>query len=295
MDTPKWNRDSILRWILERDSQGEPIRAKDALAYNSYMYREAMRSFGSWTGALAAAGINLPARQGARTWSPKKVIRGIQRASVKPESLCYKNMMVRRRSLLEAAKKHFGSWRKALIAAGVDPESVRLTRTWDRESVIEAILDRAVKDEPLAVTKVSPSSLAQWGIRIFGSWGEALRTAGLAPDQYVYVRVPGLATDSGTLTEVGEATAPPQKWSKDRITEELRRRVQEGKAINMARLKIEDRPLHSAVRRHFGSWELAVLHADLDPGRYRGRRTSRSGRGRCADQTAATSDPERMP
>ena len=271
MDTPKWNRDSILRWILERDSQGEPIRAKDALAYNSYMYREAMRSFGSWTGALAAAGINLPARQGARTWSPKKVIRGIQRASVKPESLCYKNMMIRRRSLLEAAKKHFGSWRKALIAAGVAPESVRLTRTWDRESVIEAILDRAVKDEPLAVTKVSPSSLAHWAIRIFGSWSNALRAAGLDPDQYVYVRAPGLATDSGAQTEVREPFAPKQKWSKELVASELRRRIREGKAINMARLKTENRPLHSAVRRHFGRWDAAIRHAGLDPEAYRGQ------------------------
>ena len=278
MDTPKWNRDSILRWILERDSQGKPIRAKDALAYNSYMHREAMRSFGSWASALAAAGINLPARQGARTWSPKKVIRGIQRARAKPESLCYKNMRNRRRGLLEAAKKHFGSWRKALIAAGVDPESVRLTRTWDRESVIEAILDRAIKDEPLAVTKVSPKSLAQWGIRIFGSWGDALNAAGLDPDQYVHIRAPGLATDSGTQTEVSEPPAPPQKWSKDRIASELRWRAEKGKAINMARLKIEDRRLHSAVRRHFANWNAAVLHAGLAPSEFRGHRSNRSVR-----------------
>ena len=275
MDTPKWSRDSILRWILERDSQGKPIRAKDALAYNSYMYREAMRSFGSWTGAVAAAGINLPARQGARTWSPKKVIRGIQRASVKPESLCYKNMMIRRRSLLEAAKKHFGSWRKALIAAGVDPESVRLTRTWDRESVIEAILDRAVKDEPLAVTKVSPSSLAQWGIRIFGSWAEALRAAGLDPDQYVYVRSPRHATRKEAQTEVVDPPPAKQRWSRDRVASELRRRVREGKAINMARLKIENRPLHSAVRRHFRRWDAAIIYAGLDPEAFRGCSSTR--------------------
>jgi len=239
-----------------------------------------MRSFGSWTGALAAAGINMPARQGARTWSPKKVIRGIQRASVKPESLCYKNMMIRRRSLLEAAKKHFGSWRKALIAAGVDPESVRLTRRWDRESVIEAILDRAVKNEPLAVTKVSPSSLADWGVRIFGSWGDALRAASLDPDEYVGVRGPkGYAADSSAQAKtIPPTTARPQKWSKDRIAEELRRRVQEGKAINMARLKIEDRRLHSAVRRHFRRWDAAVRHAGLDPEEFRGHRSSRSVR-----------------
>jgi len=272
MARPKWTRDSILRWILERDSQGEPIWAKDALTYNSYMYRQAMRSFGSWTGALAAAGIKLPDRRGARTWSPKKVIRAIQRASVKPESLYYKNMMVRRRSLLEAAKKHFGSWRKALIAAGVDPESVRLTRTWDRESVIEAILDRAVKDEPLAVTKVSPRSLAHWGISIFGSWRDALRAAGLDPDQYVYARASGPLTDKNAQTEDFEPAPAKRKWSKDRVAEELRRRAQEGKAINMARLKTEDRPLHSAIRRHCGSWGVALRYAGLAPEAFRGKR-----------------------
>jgi hypothetical protein len=273
MDTSKWNRDNILRWILERDSQGEPVRAKDALAYNAYMHREAIRSFGSWAIALAAAGINIRVKRGRRTWSPKKVIRAIRGASVKPESLCYRNMRIRRGSLLSTAKQLFGSWRKALIAAGVDPESVRLSRRWDRESVIEAILDRAVRNEPLAVTKVSPSNLGNWGVRLFGSWENALRAAGLNPDQYVSARAPAAVID----TNMQPGASPPsdarqQKWSRDRITSELRHRVQHGKAVNPAQLRIEDPRLYSAIRRHFSSWSAALLHAGLNPEKYRARR-----------------------
>jgi hypothetical protein len=280
MDTSKWNRDNILRWILERDSRGEPVRAKDALAYNAYMHREAIRSFGSWAIALAAAGINLRVRRGRRTWSPKKVIRAIRRASVKPESLCYRNMQIRRGGLLSTAKQLFGSWRKALIAAGIDPESVRLSRRWDRESVIEAILDRAVRNEPLAVTKVSPSSLGKWGIRLFGSWENALRAAGLNPDQYVRARAPSAVID----TDIQSGANPPsgvqqQKWSRDRIASELRQRVQDGKAVNPAHLRIEDYRLYSAIRRYFSSWSAALLHAGFDPEKYRGRRGGVTGVG----------------
>ncbi len=263
MDKPKWNRNNILHWILERHSQGESVRAKDALAYNSNMYHVAVRSFGSWAGALATAGINLPPRKGARTWSPKQVLSAIRRAGVKPESLCFSNMCKHRRGLLEAAKKHFGSRRKALIAAGIDPESARLTRRWDRESVIEVILDRAVKNEPLAVTKVSPRSLGGWGIRLFGSWADALRAAGLDPDRYVGVRSTTILKDSSVKVNHS------QRWSRDRIASELRRRVHEGKPINMARLKIKNRSLHSAIRRYFENWDAALVHAGLNPQEFR--------------------------
>jgi len=284
MDTPKWNRHAVVLWILKRDSRSKSVRAKDARACNSYMYREAVALFGSWTGALAAAGINLPPREGARTWSPKKVINAIQRASVKPELLCYKNVHERRRGLLEAAKKYFGSWRKALMTAGIDPESVRLARRWTREALIEAILDRAVKNEPLAVTKVLPNSLAQWGIRLFGSWGNALRAAGLDPGQYVRARTPAVAPRIGTQAGVRpRPTTCPQKWSKDRIAARLRKRVSEGKPINMARLKIEDRTLHGAIRRHFGRWTAALLYAGLAPEEHSGCHPSIELRRRASD------------
>ena len=273
MDTPKWNRDNILMWILERDSKKMPVRAKDAKAYSNYMYRQAVRAFGSWTVALATAGIKLRTKRGKRRWSPHKVIRAIQRASVKPESLCYTNMQKRSRSLHDAARNFFGSWRKALITAGIDPESVRLKRSWDRESLIEAILDRAVKNKPLSVTKVSPKSLGTWGVRLFGSWREALCAAGLDPDQYIRVRLPIGSRDASSRGGASPfSTTQPRKWSKDRIASELHRRVREGKAINPVCLKIEERYIHSAIRRHFDSWCAALIYAGLDPEKFSKRR-----------------------
>ena len=258
MAKPKWNHNSILHWIIERHSKGESVRAKESFASDRTMRHAAVKAFGSWTGALSAAGIRLPHQKGASTWSPKKVLSAIQRASVKPKSLCYSNMRKRRKSLLAAGEKYFGSWRKALIAAGIDPLSARLTRRWDRESVIEAILDRVVKNEPLAVTKVSPRSLGDWGTRLFGSWSDALQAAGLDPNQYVSVR-------STTVLKSNRS----QKWSRARVASELRCRVREGKPIDVARLKTENRSLHSSIRRFFVSWDAALVHAGLNPQEFR--------------------------
>ena len=272
MDKSKWNRKSILHWVLERQSQGKPVRAKNALAYNSYMYHVAVSAFGSWAGVLAAAGINIPLRKGAGARSPKQVLSAIQRASVKPESLCYSNIRKRRRSLLEAGEKHFGSWWKALIVAGIDPESARLTHRWDRVSIIEAILDRAVKNEPLAVTKISPRSLGDWGIRLFGSWTDALRAAGLDPNQYVGVRSATVFEDSHARVGANRQRAKrEQKWSRDRIVSELRQLIREGKPINMGWLKAENSSLYGAIRRYFDSWDTALVHAGLNPQEFRKR------------------------
>ena len=258
MAKPKWNRNSILHWIIERHSKGESVRAKEAFASDRTMRHAAAKAFGSWAGALSAAGIRLPHQKGASTWSPKKVLSAIRRASVKPKSLCYSNMRKRRKSLLAAGEKYFGSWRKGLIAAGIDPLSVRLTRRWDRESVIEAILDHAVKNEPLAVSKVAPRSLGDWGIRLFGSWSDALRAAGLDPNQYVGVR-------STTVLKSNRS----QKWSRAGVASELRRRARESKPLDMVQLKTNNRSFHSAISRYFENLDAALMYAGLNPQEFR--------------------------
>ena len=254
----KWNHNSVLHWIIQRHSNGEFVRAKEAFAYNHSMYYAGVRAFGSWAGALSAAGINPPLHKGASTWSPKKILNAIQCASAKPKSLCYSNMRKRRQALLGAAEKYFGSWRNALIAADIDPLSTRLIRRWDRESVIEAILDRAVKNEPLAASKVSPRSLGDWGVKIFGSWPDALLAAGLDPDQYV--RFQSTAVSKNNCS---------RKWSRALIASELRHHVREGKSINMSRLKVENGSLYSAIRRYFEDWDAAIMYAGMNPQKFR--------------------------
>lgn len=266
----KWSRESIVRWILERDAQGLRVLAKDALAHNSYMHRSAVASFGSWAGALAAAGVRVPKTdRHVHPWTPNLVAAAILRIANEQHALCYSEVHLKHRSLYEAARTHFGSWRNALISVGIDPISVRKAKKWDKHDVIEAILACAVRKEPLAVTKVRPRMIAHWAIRLFGSWKDALRAAGLDPKQYIGPRQRPRTRNASVGGVVG-MTRTPIRWSQGRIAEALRFRLQTGQAMHMARIRREDRRLYSAIRHYFGSWAVAMRFAGFDPEAHRG-------------------------
>jgi hypothetical protein len=72
------------------------------------------------------------------------------------------------RSLYGATRRIFGSWRKAVVAAGVNPTKLQRVIQWNRERVIEAILKHALRNEPLAAELVDPRSLVAAGQRFFG-------------------------------------------------------------------------------------------------------------------------------
>jgi hypothetical protein len=265
----KWNRDSILRWILERDSKGLPVNAKAAREMNCYMYRLGITSFGSWACALSAAGIHVASSP--RRWSSKRIVATIRRIGRRPEALRYASVYRRRRSLCEAARKCFGSWRQALLAADIAPQSVQGNQRWDRESIIEAILERALRHQPLARTKVQPSGLRAAAVTIYGSWPNALAAAGLKPD--VYLRE---ETTAQVVPHIREKKTCGHRrsgrcniWTQDIIAQALRERVKDQKPIHISKLRREASNLYRAIKRHFGNWASAMKFAGLAPEEFR--------------------------
>ncbi len=82
----------------------------------------------------------------------------------------------------------FGSWRGGLVAAGLNADRFCVRPIWDRERIVEAILVRAVKREPLGSSTVLPRSLKMAAVKIFGSWANALVAAGLDPASHIGVQ-----------------------------------------------------------------------------------------------------------
>lgn len=75
----------------------------------------------------------------------------------------------------------YGDWDKALCAAGFDPETTRQTHLWDREKVIERIIQLRRQTFPLSAVYISRHrrSLFAAARRRFGTWNKALRAAGV--------------------------------------------------------------------------------------------------------------------
>ncbi len=264
----KWSRDNILRWILDRDSRGLPVTAKAAREANSYMHRSAITAFGSWTHALSAAGLHIDG--GQRRWSGTRILANIRRLGRQPDRLRYSWVYQRRRGLYEAAKVHFGSWRLALLAADIDPQVVQTERRWDRESIIEAILERALKHQPMTKARI-PSGLRAAAMSLFGSWPDAITAAGLKPELYLGPVPEGRVAAAAGSRRPGRIVRSDRrrKWTRETIAQALRERVQNNKPVHPSRLKTDVRNLHQAIKHAFGDWASAMAFAGLDPEVYR--------------------------
>jgi hypothetical protein len=181
----KWTREQIIREILRRESTGLPLTPGGEQGVEFALYQAAARIFGSWRYAVQAAGITSGQVGGQVRWSPARILGIIRALSNRRQPLSAAEIQLRHGDLVSAARRIFGSWPKAVIAAGVDPAKLSRVVPWTRERVIEAILTRALRNEPLRTRTVKPRSLVVAGQRIFGCWGAALDASGVDPKHYV--------------------------------------------------------------------------------------------------------------
>jgi len=83
-----------------------------------------------------------------------------------------------------AAERLFGSWGNAITASGLDYNSIRKYRVWNRMRIVAEIKKRYDNGEPLSCKQVQNTckTLYMASIHHFKSWGEAVRMAGLDYD-----------------------------------------------------------------------------------------------------------------
>jgi hypothetical protein len=191
----------------------------------------------SWNNALRAAGGDSEAiRLNRHPWTREQIIDPTRRRTA--AGLPITSYGVRPLSAEVALRRLFGSWKKAIKAAGMASPMAEFP-IWTKVSIVEAILLRQELGQPLHCLAVArkASRLYDAARRCFGSWRAALSAAGIDP------------------TSVHWAQRP---WTRNEIVEELRRCAKASKK--------EHRPDYSseafvkAARRLFGRWQNA-LHA----------------------------------
>ncbi|MEO6434848.1 MAG: hypothetical protein ABIP55_03680, partial [Tepidisphaeraceae bacterium] len=160
-------------------------------------------------------------------------------------------------ALVSAAAYHFGSYRGAIEAAGIDDADVTRRPRWTKQGIIKLIKDGKRKGLDLhwsAVTQrrdeLGRAAFASLQPRLFGRWDRALTGAGLDADEISRYR----------------------RWDKTTVAFELRARFQDDEALNSGAIQREDSGLHAAAVRHFGSYDEALRAAKVDPADVRRRR-----------------------
>ncbi len=125
--TEKWTAEKVLERLRKLNRQKPFNSTSDIRKRDSRLYDSCHRYYGGPVAALEAAGIpyiRLKARR-SRKWTSRTVIRTIRTlhvggVSLQPRSLA-RHLNGQAAELLSVATERFGSWKRAVRAAGIKP------------------------------------------------------------------------------------------------------------------------------------------------------------------------------
>jgi hypothetical protein len=180
----KWSKESIAERIKEMHGEGIDLNYADIADNHVALLRAATRYFGSWRSAVEYSGLDYEGIRKYKTWTQDRILERIRELHTAGEDLSWRHVSTQVDPQLAAAatkKKHFGSWRNAIEAAGLKYSDIRRYREWDEQAVIDRLreLHEQGKDlnaksmEELDITLITAAR------RRFESWDKALTAAGL--------------------------------------------------------------------------------------------------------------------
>ena len=226
---PYSKRDWIaaIKEVYKRDNQ---VFAGFLQEKHQQLYHQGTWLFGDWDKALRAAGFDPEQMRLRNFWDREKVILGI--CSLRKQNLpLYANYVMRNHlNLFSGAVRQYGSWNKALMAAGIIaiPQNTRFGLLRELRDAVEWRISQALRSEI---------------VYYFGS----LRDAKIA-----------LKTDRRLLTG----------WSRPKIITLLAQMHRSKEKLNYATGRREFPALVSAAEAYFGSWGKALYAAGIDPNLY---------------------------
>jgi hypothetical protein len=232
----QWSKERIIDELRRQYTSGHGLHRPPK--WDSRLKSAAKRHFGSLHQALVAAKLRQGPPPQQRTWTREQVIEALR--ACQQRSFMESHPMGRnKRQLYSAAKRLFGSWREAQLAAGLQPRRVYEVT---REDVIRDILEWHRSGKPLVWNAREKPQLYSAAQRLWGGWHKALNAAGIA-------------------------TKPCQRWTKAKVINAVRQRASEGPPLSQ--VWKDDKPLFRAATHMFGNWSNTLTVAGLDPRPYR--------------------------
>lgn len=179
----RWTSETLLGELRRLHAGGIPLTGPACDRQVRGISQAARRLFGTWRAALRAARLDPPPRPAPapRVWTRARVLEELR--TLAPAAPRAREVLRTRPALVRAAWKFWGSWARALEAAGVPPPRPP-RRTWTPESILLEIRRRAESGRTLRARGVATACGGLWAAarREFGTWAEALRRAGVPAD-----------------------------------------------------------------------------------------------------------------
>lgn len=199
-----WTKDKLIETIKRLNDEGVDLSPTSIQKTHGALFSSARsRShFGNWRDAVQAAGLEYDdIKRVKQRWSKESIIEQIRQHHRNGDDLLNPQFKLRYRSLYLAACAHryFGSWRRAIQAAGLDHETMRESRIWTQARIVRSIQDLAQEGKPLgwAYVEMHCPGIYRAARRKenFGSWHSALLAAGAKPAMQARGRRPNAVKD----------------------------------------------------------------------------------------------------
>lgn len=187
-----WTRQKLIEEIRRLHESGVDLSPSAIQKTHGALFASARSKshFGSWRAAVENAGIAYEdVKRVRQRWSREEIVRQIREFHRQSEDLLDPHFKVRHRDLYLAAcaNRYFGSWKRALEAAQLPHESMREEHVWTRARILRTIQDLAREDKPLGWAYIEENLPGIYRAarrkENFGSWREALRAAGINPNE----------------------------------------------------------------------------------------------------------------
>nr|CAA9212763.1 hypothetical protein AVDCRST_MAG63-55 [uncultured Armatimonadetes bacterium] len=180
----KWNKDTIAQEILRRHEVEEDLSYSGMARENLSLLRAATRYFGTWQEAVEFAGLNYDEIRKYKVWTDKRITERIRELHARGEDLSWRHVSLGLDPSLAAAatkKSHFGSWKAALEAAGLNYDDIRRYQDWNDDEVLRRVRDLYAQGKRLNAKTMEQENitLITAARRRFPSWDRALAAAGL--------------------------------------------------------------------------------------------------------------------
>lgn len=259
-----WSRERILETLRERGRGGGSLSSTKV---PPGMVGAAIRIFGSWRAAVAAAGLT-PAKARQR-YTRREILDQLRRLAREQPALRWSELT--RHVSWPAIRRLFGSVEQALRAAKLTNWPIRTMNPITRDSVIAELKERAAAGQYAILARLHYRVM-----RVFGSIEAARKAAGVEPinRRWTKQRVLDVLHESartgarikngfyqwapvlfGSVAEARRQAGVPRGWTPGGVIAAIGRRA--------ARKRPAGPALRAAGKRHFGSLDAAYRAAGV--------------------------------